>query len=101
MRKTNSRYLNIVIPEAVADRIQAAVDAGEFPSLGAAIRDALAVWLKSRGESVPEQDATLYPGARIDIPNRTRRSAKYVKKGRRTKSSSGPESQGEGSNTPL
>ena len=81
MRKTNSRYLNIVIPEAVAAIIQAKVDSGEYPSLGAAVRAALTYWLtKEYKENLSEDETTLYQGARIDIPNRKPRSAKYVRK---------------------
>lgn len=80
MRKTNSRYLNIVIPEAVAARIQAEVDSGEFSSLGAVVRHALEYWLKhEKKENLSESETRLYQGARIDIPNRKRRSAKKKK----------------------
>ncbi len=81
MRKTNSRYLNIVIPEAVAARIQAKVDSGEYRTLGAAVRDALAYWLTEKHkELLRPEETTLYQGARIDIPNRKPRSAKYERK---------------------
>lgn len=73
--------MNIVIPEAVAARIQARVDSGEFRSLGEAVRAALAFWLNEKhGENLSSEETTLYQGARIDIPNRKPRSAKYVRK---------------------
>lgn len=73
--------MNIVIPEAVAARIQARVDSGEFRSLGEAVRAALAFWLAGKyGETLSLEETTLYQGARIDIPNRKPRPAKYVRK---------------------
>lgn len=81
MRKTNSRYLNIVIPEAVAASIRAKVDSGKYRSLGEAVLAALAYWLTEKhGENLSKEETTLYQGARIDIPNSKPRSAKYVRK---------------------